>query len=43
MSYPQPALVELSPDTVSRYVEADQELQLRLGNRRDRNFSCPSL
>lgn len=31
MSYPQPALVELSPDTVSRYVEADQELQLRLG------------
>jgi hypothetical protein len=31
MSYPQPALVELSPETVSRYVEADQELQLRLG------------
>ena len=31
MSYPQPALVELPPDTVSRYVEADRELQRRLG------------
>ena len=31
MSHPQPALVELAPNTVSRYVEADQELQRRLG------------
>jgi hypothetical protein len=31
MPYPQPALVELPPETVSRYVEADQELQRRLG------------
>ena len=31
MPYPQPALVELPPDTVSRSVEADQELQRRLG------------
>jgi len=31
MPHPQPALVELPPDTVSRYIEADQELQRRLG------------
>ena len=31
MTYPQSALVELPPDTVSRYIEADQELQRRLG------------
>jgi hypothetical protein len=31
MPHSQPALVELSPNTVSRYVEADQELQHRLG------------
>lgn len=31
MSYAQPALVELPPEIVSRYVEADQELQRRLG------------
>ena len=31
MPHPQPAVVELPPDTISRYVEADQELQRRLG------------
>ena len=31
MPHPQPALVELPPDTVARYIEADQELQRRLG------------
>ena len=31
MPHPQPAIVELPPDTVSRYVEADQELQRSLG------------
>ena len=31
MPHPQPALVEVPPDTVSRYIEADQELQRRLG------------
>jgi hypothetical protein len=31
MPHPQPALVELPPAIVSRYVEADQELQRRLG------------
>ena len=31
MPHPQPALVELPPQIVSRYVEADQELQRRLG------------
>ena len=31
MPHSQPALVELPPDTVSRYIEADQELQRRLG------------
>ena len=31
MPNPQPALVELPPAIVSRYVEADQELQRRLG------------
>jgi hypothetical protein len=31
MSHPQPALVELPPATVSRYLEAHQELQRRLG------------
>ncbi|HEY5769737.1 MAG TPA: hypothetical protein VIS71_07825 [Terrimicrobium sp.] len=31
MTQPQPALVELPPDTVTRYVEAHQELLHRLG------------
>jgi hypothetical protein len=31
MTQPQPALVELPPDTVTRYVEAHQELQQRVG------------
>jgi len=31
MPHPQHALVELPPATVSRYVEADLELQRRLG------------
>lgn len=31
MPQPQPALVELPPATLERYVEADQELQRRLG------------
>ncbi len=31
MPHPQPALVELPPDTISRYIEADLELQRRLG------------
>ena len=31
MPHPQPALVELPPATLERYVEADQELQRRLG------------
>lgn len=31
MSQSQPALVEVPRDTISRYIEADQELQRRLG------------